>query len=377
MLDQATASRIEHVNTYDEYQRQEGLPVVRGFAVDDLKTVEVAPWARTGGRGAFVNLEGTGGSNDAYVLEIPPGASLHPQRHMYEEMLYVVEGSGSTTVWYDEERKSSFEWQAGSLFSIPLNAWYRHYNGQGARAARLLAVTSAPLMMNLFHDQRFIFENPFVFSGRFGGEADYFTRDGDLRKVQTERAFVLDTNFVPNTHTLELYTFPGRGAGGKSIFLELTHNTMCGHISEFPVGTYKKAHRHGPGAHVIILSGTGYSLLWPQGAEPRRVDWHAGSVVVPPSQWFHQHFNTGTEPARYLALRWGSQRYDLDVFREGDSGGTDVSVKEGGWQIEYTDEDPAIHQEFEADLARSGVACRMRSLVASCTGPQALAQAAS
>jgi hypothetical protein len=37
-------------------------------------------------------------------------------------------------------------------------------------------------------------------------------------------------------------------------------------------------------------------------------------------------------------------------------------------QIEYEDEDPKIHEMFEADLAKSGASCRMRSLIASCKG---------
>jgi hypothetical protein len=30
--------------------------------------------------------------------------------------------------------------------------------------------------------------------------------------------------------------------------------------------------------------------------------------VVPPNQWFHQHFNSGGKPA-VIALRWNSWRY--------------------------------------------------------------------
>ena len=357
---------IQRINTYEEYQRREGIPTIRGFAVENLRTVEVAPWARRGGKGTFINLDGTGGTNDAYVAEIPPGGSLNPQRQLYEEMVYVLDGNGSTQVWYDENRKVSFEWKTGSLFAIPLNAYHRHFNGRGDKPARYLAVTNAPVVINLFHNVDFVFNTPFVFDDRFGGQENYFDGQGKEYRNRRNRA-VLETNFVPDTHSIELRALASRGAGGRNIMFELAHNTMAAHISEFPVGTYKKGHRHGPGAHVIILSGNGYSLLWPQGEDRKKVDWQPGTMVVPPNLWFHQHFNSGAEPARYLALRWGSQRYDMGGAIRQETGASDLSLKEGGAQIEYPDEDPEIHKLFEAELARHGAKCRMRSMVAWCT----------
>ena len=138
---------------------------------------------------------------------------------------------------------------------------------------------------------------------------------------------------------------------------------MGAHISEFPIGTYKKAHRHGPGAHVIIIAGKGYSLLWPQGDEIKRFDWQPGAIVVPPEFWFHQHFNAGNTPARYLALRAAGKKFKglRKLY------GVDEDVKKGGSQMEYEDEDPKIHQEFEAGLAKAGARCAMGSLHPRCT----------
>ena len=93
-----------------------------------------------------------------------------------------------------------------------------------------------------------------------------------------------------------------------------------------------------------------------------RVDWKPGSMVVPPNGWFHQHFNGGATPARYLAFRWNSQKYyfSLGVAMEGE---TDVDVKLGGGQIEYEDEDPVIHDLFVETLEKAGTESNMAEFI--------------
>jgi len=97
-------------------------------------------------------------------------------------------------------------------------------------------------------------------------------------------------------------------------------------------------------------------------------------VVVPPDRWFHQHFNSGANPARYLALRWNNWRFRF--FRMTDEGSTYTSVKKGGGQIEFEDEDFAIHQDFEAAMKTAGAKCAMGSYHPHCTYKAAVHQSA-
>ncbi|MCL6598139.1 MAG: cupin domain-containing protein [Alicyclobacillus macrosporangiidus] len=334
---------------YKNWVRSEGLDIISAHYVPDLHTVELKPWARRGGYGVFINHESSRTSNDCYVCEIPEGGKLAPQRQLYEEMIYVLDGNGSTAVWNDTGHRVQFEWQAGSLFAIPLNCWHQHFNGSGQRRARFLSVTNAPMVINLYGEIEFVFNTPYEFKSRFSGEPDYFTKEGE------QKGFLLETNFVADTRTLPLIPAKERGAGGGHIRFNLAKGSMNSHISEFPVGTYKKAHLHGPGAHVIILSGHGFSFMWPEGSTPNRYDWKEGSMIVPPDRWYHQHFNTGPTPARYLALKYEGTaiRNEQGVPKAW------ISKRLGGDQIDYMDEDPMIRRVFEEELAKNGLESKM------------------
>ena len=82
---------------YREWLDAQKLPVIDDFAVDLIK-VETAPWDRLGAEAAFVNLKGQGDFLSILVAVLPPGKSTSEQRHMYEEIVYVLEGHGSTTI---------------------------------------------------------------------------------------------------------------------------------------------------------------------------------------------------------------------------------------------------------------------------------------
>jgi uncharacterized RmlC-like cupin family protein len=350
---------------YLEWVKREGPRYIVDFAFEDLTQLELSPWEAKGGSGAIINIPNNTIPNDAQVVEIKPGAKSEPIHHMYETQIYVLSGRGATSLWVDEKNKRTFEWHEGSLFSVPLNAWYQFFNASGTEPARYVAVTSAPPLMRLYRDDDFMFNNTHVFKGRYASNEDAFSGNGTLYNKR-----IWESNFIPNAPDMPLQGWAARGAGGINTALEMAKNSINAHISEFPVGTYKKGHRHGPGAHLVLLSGdSGFSLLWTKEdrSDMVKADWKKnGMVVVPSDGTFHQHFNTGTKRARYLALKQGE--HGLVPPYGGIRAGADVSIKDGGRQIEYEDEAREIHELFEAELAKRGAACRMKAFIPYCTG---------
>ena len=159
---------------YDAWMESKGIPVFRDIGISKVQNLPLQPWKRMGGRGHFIQLHGTEGKWGSYVVEVPGAGALNPEKHLYEEIFLVVEGRGSTEVWLEGDKKRHvFEWQRGSMFSIPVNAWHRIVNATSSPAL-LLAGNTAPNLMNLINNQGAIFDNPYQFRDRFSGADDFF-----------------------------------------------------------------------------------------------------------------------------------------------------------------------------------------------------------
>jgi mannose-6-phosphate isomerase-like protein (cupin superfamily) len=333
------------IDGYLEWLSQENVPIVEDVAVD-LLGVDTAPWARMGVDAAFVHTHSRGDLCSLYVLDIPPGGATNEVHHLYETVHLVLEGKGSTVVRGPSGEQRSFEWGRGSLFGLPINAPYRLYNSSGQSRARIAVVTNLPMVMKQFRSEEFVFQSAYTFPDRWGEERFY--RGEGVFIPTFEMRHMWETVLIPDVLSFDrLVDSPNRGAGSANIQFVLGESTMRAHISAVGVGNYKKAHIHGEGVHIIQLGDAGYSLYWREGEEPRRVDWKFGMLHAPADREWHQHFNVGDEPGRYLPVSYGNFRYPFT--KENVRNILHRYAVKSEIQIEYEDEDPRIRQLFEEE----------------------------
>jgi hypothetical protein len=146
----------------------------------------------------------------------------------------------------------------------------------------------------------------------------------------------------------------------------MSDGTMHAHVSEMPVGTYKKAHRHGPDFHVYCVNGEGFSMFWYEGEEDNlvRFDWQHGWVFAPGDQMFHLHFNKGGEPCRYYASALGSRRYPFNERKEAMyRGDQPKNMKIDGAQLDYAEQPRECHLAFLIEMEKRGIRSRMGAYI--------------
>ena len=333
--------------SHDKWMESIGIPIHKGYFLDDLRTLELGWWEERQCQAAFIQLMGQEGITEARVTEIAPGKTLPPMKFALDETVYVVEGRGLTTVWSGKDRpKKSFEWHTSSLFMIPHNFWHQFSNMQGDRPVRLLQYNYLPLSLSGVRDPDFLFNNPCETPDFVPEGSDLYSSAEVIKDDSSPLGFNWKGNFFPDMKAWDkLDKNMARGAGGRTVEIQFPNSEMSCHMSLFDAGTYKKAHRHGPGRVIVIPAGEGFSIMWEEGKEKVVCPWHEASVLVPPKMWFHQHFNVGAAPARYLALHPPFQFH----------GHAEQVADRAKDQIEYPDEEPWIRQKFEEELSKKGV----------------------
>jgi len=358
---------------YERFMESEGVPVIEGYGVTDLSKIQLKAWKRVGCDGAYLRFYGSDGSTGIYVGRMQPGGATLPERHLYEKIVYILQGEGVAEIQQRDRVPQSLLWQTGSLFAPPMNTLHRLIN-HSDQPAMFLAITTAPLALDHYHNEQFIFNCDFSFNDRYDGEADYFAPSNGRYVAMGRRQWTHQTNFIPDLRQCRNENDDEKNSGVKITQFEISNNSLIGYLAEWPVGRYRKAHCPSGGVAVVILRSTGYSLMWPShlGTQPYkngvaekviRFDWAPGSVFSPPANWYHQHFNTGAEPAQTLAVYCGSDKFPVGNRVGALRVENRTPMEPSNASSEHDSDDPSIRRMYEAELASKGIAPDMNYIV--------------
>lgn len=246
-------------------------------------------------------------------------------RHTVEAVIYILKGRGHSVI---DGKK--YPWEAGDLICVPVFAWHLHRN-ESDDELLYLAATTGPFSMAmgiaLYEEEKY--PEYWVFAQRGeeamktlipggaevppGGRVDLDPRrwrperggDGrspaelyfeQLSYAEEEEKRRRAGKVLVKGKELRFGSTPmGRVAYAVDPRLGFHVKLLSTLFAEVSPGKHSGAHRHIYEETDYILSGEGYSII-----EDQRYEWKKGDTLVIPVFAWHQHFNTGKEPARFL-----------------------------------------------------------------------------
>ncbi len=239
-------------------------------------------------------------------------------RHTVEAVIYIKQGKGYSIV--DGKR---YDWEPGDFICVPYFAWHRHVNESDVEM-HYMACTSQHLSRALgvavYEDERY--PEYWVFAQKSEEAMKGLVPGGSevpppvTPPPSKQSTDSLDSRLYEEQLYYSANEEMRRRAGkvmvkGKDIKFNETRMGYISHIvdprigfhvkqmstlmAEIPAGGKSGAHRHLYEEIEYVLSGKGYSII-----EDKRYDWKPGDAFSIPMFGWHQHFNTGDEPARFL-----------------------------------------------------------------------------
>lgn len=240
-------------------------------------------------------------------------------RHTVEAVIHWLRGKGYSVI--DGER---YDWEAGDFICVPMFAWHRHVNLTDEPALHI-ASTTGPLSMGIgtavYEDERypeywvyaqegekalktlipagaessdapsaesFIAAKSKSAAGKLYAEEIAFAAEEEVRR-RAGKVFVRgkDIRFEQTAMGSVAYVVDPRiGFHAKAL------GTL---MAEVPPGRRSGAHRHFYDEIDYVLAGRGKTIVADKTYEIKKGD----ALAIPTFAW-HQYFNTGDEPLRFL-----------------------------------------------------------------------------
>jgi mannose-6-phosphate isomerase-like protein (cupin superfamily) len=261
-----------------------------------------------------------------WINKLPPGGEEGAKwktighRHTVEAVIYIVQGEGYSVI-----DGVKYPWTAGDFICVPMFAWHRHVNTSKGDMI-YVASTTGPLSMALgvaiYEDERYpdqwVFaqggeesqkslipgengkvaldskKHAFKKGGYKGASAELYEQQIRFSAKEEKRRRAGKV-FVEGKYLRFTRTPMGRVAYVIDPRLGFYVRVMSTLMAEIPAGKRSGCHRHLYEEINYVMSGSGYSII-----DDRRYDWKAGDAMSIPVFGWHQHFNTGSEPVRFL-----------------------------------------------------------------------------
>jgi quercetin dioxygenase-like cupin family protein len=244
---------------------------------------------------------------DVTIVEIPSGGKLGARRHLAEEMVYIISGRGYTEIWNRTNgKKERYDWKEGDYLSPTLNSWYQHVNSSPTEPSRLLVISSAPLIRNLFKSEALLTSVDYSFPERWEKSV---AQKPEYVGDEQEGALAVRMRVGHLLPDLPGRAMQERRNGVLGITIRPEGDMAQNHIMEMEVREYLSAEENSPGhRHVwetvyFIVDGEGFATLQRQGEPERRLDWKAGDLFVVEANEYHLHRARSGGTARVVQVK--------------------------------------------------------------------------
>ena len=230
---------------------------------------------------------------EVFVGRIAPGQKSLEQRFLYEQMIYVVDGTGYTEIWKDAKSQPlRVEWAKGDLISPPFNFKHRHVNTSPQAEAVLFFVTTKPLAANMLGTDVLSmvdYSDPTLWEEYSG------IKEPTNTSVLTDAYQEVKAGFLIKDIKNRPLPFTREGHYGIALLPKIVGASMAGNrmfeaqIFDLLPPSEATVNRHPWEVVYFVLKGKGAGVFFYDGGPESLIHFDEADVFVEPSLKWHNH----------------------------------------------------------------------------------------